>query len=125
MIDAANDNIELDITRARTLLDWKPRHSLRDTFPKMVSGLKADPFAWYRENELDLPLWLKELRPMPKTNKEVMKSHELMQLAEQVRKEIEGTAASMPLSPPPASEKSKKGHHDEMIDIQHSGGEVA
>jgi nucleoside-diphosphate-sugar epimerase len=56
MIDAARDNIELDITRARTLLDWKPQHSLRDTLPKMVSGLKADPFAWYRENELELSL---------------------------------------------------------------------
>lgn len=124
MIDAANDNIELDVTRARTLLDWKPQHSLRDTLPKMVSGLKADPFVWYHENELDLPLWLKELMPMPKTNKE-MKPHELMQLAEQVRKEMEGTAASMPPSPPPASDKPKKRHRDEMMDMQHTEEEVA
>src|ERR687892_512843 len=42
MIDVAQDNMELDITRAGTMLGWKPQHSLRDTLPKMVSGLKAD-----------------------------------------------------------------------------------
>jgi hypothetical protein len=125
MIDAANDNIELDITRARTLLDWKPQHSLRDTLPKMVSGLKADHFVWYRENELDLPLWLKELMPTTsKTDKEEMKPHELMQLAEQVRKEIEGTAAPMPPSSS-GSEKPKKRHLDEMMDMQQGSGEAA
>ena len=53
MIDRANDHYALDITRARTQLGWAPKHSLRDTLPKMVAGLKADPLAWYRENELE------------------------------------------------------------------------
>jgi dTDP-D-glucose 4,6-dehydratase len=53
MIDRANDHYALDITRARTQLGWGPKRSLRDTLPKMVSGLKADPLAWYRENELE------------------------------------------------------------------------
>ena len=53
MIDRANDHYALDITRARTQLGWEPKRSLRDTLPKMVSGLKADPLAWYRENELE------------------------------------------------------------------------
>jgi nucleoside-diphosphate-sugar epimerase len=64
MIDVAQDNMELDVTRARTMLGWKPQHSLRDTLPKMVSGLKADPFTWYHENELKLPLWLRKLMPV-------------------------------------------------------------
>src|SRR5215204_3674824 len=64
MIDVAQDNMELDITRARTMLGWMPQHSLPDTLPKMVSGLKADPFTWYHENELKLPLWLKKLMPV-------------------------------------------------------------
>jgi hypothetical protein len=64
MIDVAQDNMELDITRARTMLGWKPQHSLRDTLPKMVSGLKAGPFTWYHENELKLPLWLRKLMPV-------------------------------------------------------------
>lgn len=53
MIDRANDHYALDITRARTLLDWEPRHSLRETMPKMVAALQADPFGWYREHGLE------------------------------------------------------------------------
>ncbi|MFL6492714.1 MAG: NAD-dependent epimerase/dehydratase family protein, partial [Nitrososphaera sp.] len=64
MIDVAPDNMELDVTRARTMLGWKPQHSLRDTMPKMVSELKADPFTWYHENELKLPRWLRKLMPV-------------------------------------------------------------
>jgi nucleoside-diphosphate-sugar epimerase len=55
MIDRANDQYALDITRARTLLGWEPTRSLRETLPKMVAALKADPVAWYRENDLEPP----------------------------------------------------------------------
>ena len=65
MIDVAQDNMELDTTRARTMLGWNPQHSLLDTLPKIVSGLKADPFTWYRENELKLPLWRRKQTPIP------------------------------------------------------------
>lgn len=53
MIDRANDHYALDITRARTLLDWAPSRSLRATLPKMVEALKADPLGWYREHGLE------------------------------------------------------------------------
>ena len=55
MVDLADDHYQLDISRARKTLGWKPRHSLRDTLPKMVAALKRDPAAWYREHELPLP----------------------------------------------------------------------
>jgi len=55
MIDRANDHYALDITRARTLLGWEPKRSLRETLPKMVAALQADPPAWYRENDLEAP----------------------------------------------------------------------
>jgi nucleoside-diphosphate-sugar epimerase len=64
MIDVAQENMELDITQARTMLGWKPQHSLRETLPKMVSGLKADPLTWYHENELKLPRRLRKLMPV-------------------------------------------------------------
>jgi nucleoside-diphosphate-sugar epimerase/uncharacterized membrane protein len=54
MIDRANDHYALDITRARTLLEWEPKRSLRETLPKMVAAMKADPVGWYRENDLEL-----------------------------------------------------------------------
>mgnify|MGYP000232791329 CR=1 FL=1 len=60
MIDRANDHYALDIARARTLLGWEPRRSLRETLPKMVAALEADPRDWYRENELEPPPELQE-----------------------------------------------------------------
>lgn len=60
LIDSVDDHYELDISRARTLLDWQPHHSLRDTLPKMVSALHSDPSGWYRANNLEVPKWLEE-----------------------------------------------------------------
>jgi nucleoside-diphosphate-sugar epimerase len=55
MIDRANDHYALDITRARELLGWEPKKSLRGTIPVMVAALKADPVLFYQENDLELP----------------------------------------------------------------------
>jgi len=63
MIDRADDHFELDITRARTVVAWEPRRRLRETLPKIVAALKADPWAWYRENELQVPAWLAAVAP--------------------------------------------------------------
>ena len=60
MIDRANDHYALDITRARTVLGWEPTRSLRETLPKMIEALKADPLAWYKENKLEPPAKLEE-----------------------------------------------------------------
>lgn len=53
MIDRADDHFELDISRAKELLDWEPKHSLMDSLPAMIENLKADPKAWYKQNKLD------------------------------------------------------------------------
>lgn len=63
MIDRADDHFELDITRARTVVGWEPRRQLRESLPKIVAALKADPWAWYRENELPIPTWLAAVAP--------------------------------------------------------------
>lgn len=55
MIDLADDHYALDISRARALLGWNPRHALRDNLARMVMALKADPHRWYRENKLEPP----------------------------------------------------------------------
>jgi nucleoside-diphosphate-sugar epimerase len=52
MIDLADDHYALDISRARTVLGWAPRHSLRETLPKMIHALEAEPLGWYKENGL-------------------------------------------------------------------------
>jgi nucleoside-diphosphate-sugar epimerase len=53
MIDVADDDYTLDISRARELLDWQPRHKLYDSLARMIATLKDDPTAWYEENGLD------------------------------------------------------------------------
>ena len=52
MIDLADDHYALDISRARELLDWTPRRSLRVTLPEMIARLKRDPKAWFEKNKL-------------------------------------------------------------------------
>jgi nucleoside-diphosphate-sugar epimerase len=53
MIDHADDHYAIDSTRARRLLGWEPRHTLRETLPRMVDALKRDPRGWYEENGLE------------------------------------------------------------------------
>ena len=55
MIDLADDHYALDITRARTLLGWEPKRTLRAALPGMVAALQADPLGWYREHKLKPP----------------------------------------------------------------------
>ncbi len=63
MIDLADDHFELDISRARSVVGWEPGRRLRETLPAIVAALKADPWAWYRENELEPPAWLGAVAP--------------------------------------------------------------
>lgn len=53
MVAVAGDHYELDISRAKRLLDWQPRRALRETLPRIIAALKADPPAWYRANRLN------------------------------------------------------------------------
>jgi len=107
MIDLATDNFELDITRARTILGWVPKHSVRDTLPKMIPALKADPLAWYRENEIKPPLWLRELASAGDSTQE-MEPHELMRLGEEVRRAI---AMPGPMGMPAPADHMKGSEH--------------
>lgn len=52
MIDRADDHYELDISRAKKLLDWEPKHRLMDTLPEIIKNLKEDPENWYEKNNL-------------------------------------------------------------------------
>lgn len=60
MVDLADDHYELDISKAKQYLGWKPAHSLQETLPIMIRSLKKDPLKFYRDNRLSAPYWLKE-----------------------------------------------------------------
>ena len=53
MIDQASDHYEIDISRAKETLAWWPKHRLRQTLPKIIEALKADPPGWYTANKLN------------------------------------------------------------------------
>lgn len=52
MIDLADEHYELDISKAKRILGWEPKHSLDKTLPIMIQDLKSDPIAWYKKNGL-------------------------------------------------------------------------
>ncbi|GHA38735.1 hypothetical protein GCM10007989_38100 [Devosia pacifica] len=53
MVDTSDDHYELDISRAKDLLGWRPRQRVDKTLPKMVEALKRDPVGWYHANGLN------------------------------------------------------------------------
>ena len=55
MVRMADDHYELDISRARELLGWEPRHRLKHELPAMIAALKKDPAGWYKANRLTPP----------------------------------------------------------------------
>jgi nucleoside-diphosphate-sugar epimerase len=64
MIDIGDDHFELDITRARRLLEWEPAHRLLESLPEMIRRLKADPVAFYKKNKLEAPDDLAQRAPV-------------------------------------------------------------
>jgi len=76
MIDLTDDHYELDISRARRVLGWRPKRSLRQTLPAMVAALEADPPQFYRDNKLEPPGWLGERAASPPGPQEVETRHE-------------------------------------------------
>ncbi len=53
MIDLADDNYVIDVSLAKRLLGWEPKHSVKNTLPIMIDALKKDPIAWYKNNGLN------------------------------------------------------------------------
>lgn len=80
MVDIADDHYALDIDRARQLLGWEPKRTLRQTLPIMLRALKEDPVGWYRANKLNVAMAegeeaLRELRAEPPPPEPEMKEH--------------------------------------------------
>jgi nucleoside-diphosphate-sugar epimerase len=75
MIDMASDHYELDISRARELLGWEPRHNLYDTLEAIISHLKSDPLGWYKKNRITPPDWMTAAREHETNPNEVSEAY--------------------------------------------------
>ena len=53
MVDMASDHYALDISRARQMIGWEPKHKLLDVLPTICQNLKDDPAGWYKANDLE------------------------------------------------------------------------
>ena len=60
MTRMASDHFAPDISRARALLGWRPRHRLADELPAIVQALKDDPAGWYEANRIPPPPFVDE-----------------------------------------------------------------
>lgn len=60
MIDLADNNWTLDISRAKKYLGWTPKHFVGDVLPTMIKKLKQDPIKFYKMNLLKAPKWLEK-----------------------------------------------------------------
>lgn len=76
MIALADDHYALDITRARRLLGWEPRHRIRAVLPKVVQALKADPKGWYEANDIMPPAWMAEAQSKGERPEQIRARHE-------------------------------------------------
>ncbi len=55
MVDIADQHYELDISKAKELLGWTPKHQLLETLPNIIHSLRADPPGWYKRHKLTYP----------------------------------------------------------------------
>lgn len=60
MVDLADDNYEFTMEKARKILGFSPKRSLRQTLPLMVANLKADPIAWYKRHKIPISKTVKK-----------------------------------------------------------------
>jgi len=76
MIDLSSDHYALDISSAKQLLDWKPRHFIGDELPAMVEHLKKDPVAWYQRNGISPPDWILDAEEKTDKPENLRRRHE-------------------------------------------------
>ncbi len=60
MVDLADDNYQFSMEKAKEVLGWSPKRSLRKTLPKLVENMKADPIAWYKRHGIPLTHYVKK-----------------------------------------------------------------
>ncbi len=82
MVDMASDHYALDISRAKALLGWEPKHDLGRDLPALVASLKDDPAGWYERNGITPPIWVEGAAERGLNAEAIRERHEGNRLAE-------------------------------------------
>jgi hypothetical protein len=82
MMWLADDHYDLDISRARKLLGWEPRHSIKQELPAMVRSLKKDPIGWYKRHGIAPPSEMAEAAEAGHHPEEMRQRYEAQRIAE-------------------------------------------
>ncbi len=90
MIELSSDHYALDISKARDLLGWEPKHRILDELPKMVAVLKKDPAGWYRANGITPPVWLRAVEAREGSDPEEIRARHEKEYRTQHRRNIWG-----------------------------------
>src|SRR3546814_10155213 len=89
MVRMADDHYELDISRARQLLGWEPRHRLKNALPAMVKVLKDDPAGWYKANNVTPPPVITEAAEAGHDPEAIRRRHETRIRSEEHTSELQ------------------------------------
>lgn len=76
MVRMASDHYALDISKAKDLLGWAPRHGFTKTLPKMIQFLKKDPEGWYQANKISPPDWMTSAAEHSKNPHNIRQQHQ-------------------------------------------------
>lgn len=76
MIDLASDHYDLDISRAKGLLDWQPKHNIYDGLKDLIASLKKNPADWYKRNGVPMPDWVQTAKEKHKNADQIRHKHE-------------------------------------------------
>jgi nucleoside-diphosphate-sugar epimerase len=82
MMQLADDHYELDISRARKLLGWEPRHFIKNELSAIVAALKKDPLGWYKANGIAAPAFVTEAAEAGHHPEDLRQRHDALRQAE-------------------------------------------
>jgi hypothetical protein len=54
MVDIADDHYDLDISLAKSLIQWQPKKDVYETMPEIIDTLKKNPNKWFERHHIKI-----------------------------------------------------------------------
>ena len=76
MIDLSSDHYDLNLSRVKEQLNWRPQHHIYDALEPLIDNLKKDPPGWYKANGITLPDWMQTAKEKEVNANAIREKHE-------------------------------------------------